>query len=116
MTLIKNILLVIVLVITSVLLADDQIVNNEKSKFIGEYKFISESGTEKIRTIELRNDYLIYVVNDELQIPLKPISDHVFNLYPSETNMVFEFDDKGDILKVKIIKGSGGVMEGKKFK
>ena len=84
------------------------------SKFIGNYLF-KDGDTEKNRSIVLIDQKLFYYVDENLQIPLKPITETSFNLYPSQTNIYFEFNQDGEIEKVKIKKSSGGIMVGRKL-
>jgi len=87
----------------------------ERQKYIGEY-IVTIDNEKKSRHIIIKNDTFYYVVNNEMQIPLKPKSKTKFNLYPSATYLYFKFDKNGNVVKLEIKKGSGGTLRGKKIK
>lgn len=80
-------------------------------KYVGKY-VLDDSGFTKVRFINLKGDKLFYTAG-ETKIPLKPMGENKFSLYPSQTYIEFELKENGSI-GVKITKASGGVIVGKR--
>ena len=80
-------------------------------KYVGKY-VLDDSGFTKVRLIKLEDNVLYYIAGDT-KIPLKPISENKFNLYPSQTFIEFDLKENDEI-GVTITKASGGVIVGKR--
>ena len=87
----------------------------DKQNYSGVY-IIDDQGHEKKREIKFIKDRFYYIVNEEMHIPLKPVTKTKFNLYPSATYLEFKLTKDGGVKDVTITKGSGDIITGKKIK
>lgn len=102
--------------INAVKIDDDQftkIPDKDINKYVGTYQAIDDP--EEKRDIVFRDGEFFYIVDDKTKITLKPKSNTKFNLFPSATNIIFEFD-KDLVTGLTIERGSGTKSQLRKIK
>lgn len=103
------------LIVGNSIFAQDRIelTKEQMEKYVGKY-VITQNDVEKERAIIIKENILFYVVNDDQQIPLKPLSETELQLYPSKTYIQFYFGENGEVKNILIKTGSGREIEGVK--